>query len=246
MKTKNAFFEGFRDGIPIGLGYFAVAFSLGLVAKNAGLTPLQGFIASFTNLASAGENALFKAIQSSSKAFEIALITVVVNARYFLMSCALSQRFSSDIPFCHRFLVGFGITDEIFGISIARGKKIEPLYNYGALAFAVPMWSIATSLGIIAGTYLPVRIVSALSVALYGMFIAIIIPPAKRDPVNAVSVLSSFLLSYGFSVLPFVRNLSEGNRTIILTILIASVAAIVKPLPEESVESSEMENAENE
>jgi len=88
---RNVFFEGFRDGIPIGLGYFAVAFSLGIVAKNAGLTPLQGFIASFLNIASAGENALFKAIQSSAKVFEIALISIVINARYFLMSCFLAS-----------------------------------------------------------------------------------------------------------------------------------------------------------
>lgn len=243
---RNVFFEGFRDGIPIGLGYFAVAFSLGIVAKNAGLTPLQGFIASFLNIASAGENALFKAIQSSAKVFEIALISIVINARYFLMSCSLSQRFANDTPFYHRLLVGFGITDEIFGISIARGKNVEPLYNYGALLFAVPMWSIATSLGILAGTYLPVRIVSALSVALYGMFIAIIIPPAKRNPVIAISVLSGFVLSYGFSVLPHLKNLSEGNRTIILTILIASIAAVIKPLPKEPSEACKQETSENE
>ncbi|MBQ5998855.1 MAG: AzlC family ABC transporter permease [Treponema sp.] len=243
---RNVFLEGFRDGIPIGLGYFAVAFSLGIVAKNAGLTPLQGFIASFLNIASAGEYALFNAIQSAAKVAEIAAITVVINARYFLMSCSLSQRFSNDTPFYHRLLVGFGITDEIFGISIARGKNVEPMYNYGALLFAVPMWSVATSLGILAGTYLPVRIVSALSVALYGMFIAIIIPPSKRNPVIALSVLSSFVLSYGCSVMPYVKNLSEGNRTIILTILIASVAAIVKPLPQEPSESCKQEKTENE
>lgn len=120
---KNSILEGLRDGLPIGLGYFAVAFSLGIVAKNAGLTPLQGFIASFFNVASAGEYALFTSIQNSASYLEIAVITLVVNMRYLLMSCALSQRFDPKTPFIHRFFVGFGITDEIFGITIAR-----PLY----------------------------------------------------------------------------------------------------------------------
>ncbi len=227
---KDAFLQGFRDGIPIGLGYFAVAFSLGIVAKNASLTPLQGFIASFFNIASAGEYALFTSIQAKVSYVEIALITLVINARYFLMSCALSQRFSTDTPFIHRFFVGFGITDEVFGISIARAGALEPWYNYGALAFAVPMWSIATSLGIIAGTYLPVRAVSALSVALYGMFLAIIVPPAKRNPVIACSVAASFALSYASTLIPHIKELSGGSRTIIITVVIAAICALVRPI----------------
>lgn len=242
MKNK-AFFEGMRDSIPIGLGYFAVSFSLGIIAKNAGLTPLQGFIASFFNLASAGENALFNAILHIETYLEVAIITFVVNARYLLMSCSLSQKFNPDTKFIHRFFVGFGITDEIFGITIARPGFIEPLYNYGALAFAVPCWSIGTSLGIIAGTYLPVRIVSALSVALYGMFIAIFIPPAKKNLVIAIGVIVSFILSYLFNILPYIKDISSSTRTIILTVVIASVLAIVKPVKDE--ELAEKQGEEN-
>lgn len=238
---KNVFFEGLRDGFPIGLGYFAVAFSLGIVAKNAGLTPLQGFISSFLCVASAGEYALFTSIQAAASCLEIAIITLVVNARYLLMSCALSQKFDPKTPLIHRFLVGFGVTDEIFGITIARPGSINPVYNYGAIFIAVPLWSIGTSLGIIAGNFLPVRVVSALSVALYGMFLAIIVPPAKKNKVILISVIVSFIASYVCSVAPVIKDISGGTRTIILTVLISSVCAILKPIADEENSTKEAE-----
>lgn len=244
---KKAFFDGLRDGLPIGLGYFAVAFSLGIVARNAGLTPLQGFIASFTNVASAGEYALFTSIQAAASYLEIALITLVVNARYLLMSTALTQRFNPRTPLIHRFLVGFGITDEIFGITIARQGFINPIYNYGALLVAVPLWSAGTSLGIIAGNFLPARVVSALSVALYGMFLAIIVPPAKKSRVIMIAVLVSFAASYASTIIPVINGLSGGTRTIILTVLIASVTAILKPISDtDSVSDEAQKKSEQE
>lgn len=227
---KKVFFEGLRDGFPIGLGYFAVAFSLGIVAKNAGLTPLQGFIASILCVASAGEYALFTSIQSAASYLEIAIITLVVNARYLLMSCALSQRFDSKTPLFPRLLVGFGVTDEIFGISIARKGFVNPIYNYGAILIAAPLWAIGTSLGIIAGNFLPPRVVSALSVALYGMFLAIIVPPSKKNLTIAISVIISFIASYICSIAPVIKELSNGTRTIILTVLISSVVAVIRPI----------------
>lgn len=246
MKSEKskAFLEGLRDGLPIGLGYFAVAFSLGIVAKNAGLTPVQGFIASFFNVASAGEYALFTSIQAGASFLEIAIITLVVNARYMLMSCALSQRFNPDTNFIHRFFVGFGITDEIFGISIARKGFIEPVYNYGAIAISVPLWSIGTSLGIIAGNFLPARVVSALSVALYGMFIAIIIPPAKKSLTIAIAVIISMISSYVCTIAPYVKDLSGGTRTIILTVVISAVVALIKPVKDEPAVEPEVSATE--
>lgn len=248
MKDKiksYGFVRGLRDGLPIGLGYFAVAFSLGIVAQKAGLTPLQGFIASFFNVASAGENALFNSIIEKASYIEVAIITFVVNARYFLMSCSLSQRFSSETKFIHRLGVGFGVTDEIFGISIAQEGKLNPLYNYGAIAIAVPLWSIGTSLGIIAGNILPVRVVSALSVALYGMFLAIIIPPAKKNVIIAIAVIVSFIASYICGNIPFVKELSGGTRTIILTVLISSIVAIIKPIDDKESNSDAKSDCEN-
>ena len=233
MKNK-VFLEGMRDGLPIGLGYFAVSFSLGIVARNASLTPLQGFIASFFCVASAGEYALFTSMQTAASFIEIALITLVVNARYLLMSTALTQRFDSKTPLLHRFFIGFGVTDEIFGITIARPGYINPFYNYGALLVAIPLWSIGTSLGIIAGNFLPTRVVSSLSVALYGMFLAIIVPPAKKNIVIMVSVLVSFAASFIFTKLPLVSQLSGSTRTIILTVVISSIVALIKPIPDDN------------
>lgn len=238
---KKVFLDGIRDGIPIALGYFAVAFSLGIVAKKAALTPFQGFIASFFNVASAGENALFNEIINKATYFEVAVFTLVVNARYFLMSCSLSQKINPDTKFYHRFLIGFGITDEIFGISISRPGYVNPLYNYGAMIIAIPFWSIGTSLGIIAGNVLPNRVVSALSVALFGMFLAIIIPPAKKNLIIAIGVAVSFISSYMCGIIPYIREIDSGKRTIILTVLISAILAIIKPVEDDENSTSNSE-----
>lgn len=230
MKNK-VIIEGLRDGLPIGLGYFAVAFSLGIVARNAQVTPIQGFIASILNLASAGEYALFTSMAQKASFFEIALITLVINARYLLMSCALTQKFDEKTSLTHRLLVGFGVTDEIFGITIARKGTLNPYYNYGAILIAAPLWSLGTALGIWAGDLLPTNVVSALSVALYGMFLAVIVPPAKKRTVIKIAVLVSFLSSYLFCVIPYVQNLSGGTKTIILTVSISALLAVIKPVP---------------
>lgn len=230
MKNK-VIIEGLRDGLPIGLGYFAVAFSLGIVARNAQVTPIQGFIASILNLASAGEYALFTSMAQKASFFEIALITLVINARYLLMSCALTQKFDEKTSLTHRLLVGFGVTDEIFGITIARKGTLNPYYNYGAILIAAPLWSLGTALGIWAGDLLPTNVVSALSVALYGMFLAVIVPPAKKHTVIKIAVLVSFLSSYLFYIIPYVKNLSGGTKTIILTVSISALLAVIKPVP---------------
>lgn len=239
MNNKGVFWNGFRDGIPIGLGYFAVAFSLGIVAQGAGLNAVQGFFASFFCVASAGEYALFTSILHAASFLEIAIITLVVNARYLLMSCALSQRFDERAGLFHRLLVGFGVTDEIFGISIAQKGFVNPFYNYGAIAISVPLWSLGTSLGIIAGDKLPLRIVSAFSVALYGMFIAIFIPPAKKNLTIAVVVIVSFISSYLCGILPFVKDFSNGTRTIILTVVISAVVAVLRPIRDDEATDDE-------
>ncbi len=226
--------DGLHDGIPIGLGYLAVSFSLGIAAKNAGLTPFQSFLASLLCNASAGEYAGFTSISAGASFFEIAVITLIANARYLLMSCAMSQRAAPDMPLKHRMITGFYITDELFGIGIARSGYLNPYYIYGAVLIAMPCWAFGTALGTIAGNLLPFRIVSAFSVALYGMFLAIIIPPARKNKVLAVLVALSFVASYAFSVLPMVSALSEGTRTIILTVVLSSAAALLFPVKSEN------------
>jgi predicted branched-subunit amino acid permease len=230
---KQAFREGFKDGIPIGLGYFAVAFSLGILARNASFTPLQGFINSLLNHASAGEYAVYTVVAAASGFIEMAIMTLVVNARYLLMSTALSQKFDTKTSMLDRILVGFTVTDELFAITIKRPGFIEPIYNYGAFLIAAVCWSAGTSCGIVAGELMPLRLVSALSVALYGMFLACIMPEARKHRIVAVLIIISFVLSYIASRVSLFAGISSGTKTIILTVVIASIAAIAFPHPEE-------------
>ena len=233
---KNAFREGFRDGIPIGLGYFAVSFSLGILAKTAGFSPFQGFLVSLLNNASAGEYAVFTLVAAEASYVEVGIMTFVANARYLLMSTALSQKMHESTPVIHRLAVAFDVTDEIFAISVNRPGFINPYYNYGAFTIALPGWSIGTALGIIAGNLLPMRIVSAFSVALYGMFLACIIPAAKRSKVVAGTIIASFICSYFATVIPVIKDISSGTRIIILTVIIAAIVAFA--FPHEEVEDA--------
>ena len=231
--NKKVFLLGMQDGLPIGFGYLAVSFSLGIAGRKVGLTPLQGFLASFLTNASAGEYAAWTVIGEAAPYIEMFFAILIANARYFLMACALSQRFSPDTKLRHRLLVGFDLTDEIFGITIARPGYLNPFYSYGAMTVALPSWAIGTALGIVIGNILPVRAVSALSVSLYAMFLAIIMPPAKKDKVIAVLIAICFAASYAFARLPMFAFVSSGTRTIILTVVIAGVASILFPVKEE-------------
>lgn len=226
---KTAFLNGLRDGIPIGLGYLAVSFSLGITAKNAGLTAFQGFIVSFFCNASAGEYVGFTLIAAGATYLEMAIATLIANARYLLMSCAMSQRMQNETPLYHRLLMACDITDELFGIAVARPGYLNPYYTYGAVVIASPLWAAGTALGIIAGNVLPLRLVSALGVALYGMFIAIIIPPAKTNKIIAGIIIICFILSYTAGHIPLISEFSDGTRTIILTVVISAAAAVLFP-----------------
>lgn len=226
---KSAFYEGLRDGIPIGLGYFAVAFSLGIAYRNAGITAFQGFLTSITNATSAGQFAAVSIIAGNASYFEMALTTLIINARYFLMSAALSQKLSPKMPFFHRFLFGAVVTDELFGINIGRPGYLNPYYYYGAALAAVPSWATGTAVGIIAGNMLPQRIVGALVVALYGMFLAVIIPPARKHKIIFALVLCSFIASLVANVWAPLAALSGGTRIIVLTVTISAIAALFFP-----------------
>lgn len=224
--------EGLRDGVPIALGYLAVSFSLGIAARKVGLDAVQGFFASLFNNASAGEYAGFSVIGAGGSLLEMAVVMLVANARYLLMSCSMAQRFSPDTPLIHRVLVGFDLTDELFGIAIARPGEVDPYYSYGAMVVALPGWAFGGMAGVIAGSVLPERVVSALSVALFGMFLAIIIPPARKSRVVAGLVLASFATSALFAWAPLLSGLSEGVRTIILTVALSALAAALFPVDE--------------
>lgn len=242
-ENRIAFRSGMRNGIPIGLGYLAVSFSLGIAAKSAGLTPVQGFIVSLFCMASAGEYVGFLSIAAGAGYIEIAIATLVANARYMLMSTAMSQRLKPELSFKHRMLMAFGITDELFGIAIARPGYLNPYYSYGAFVVSSLPWALGTSLGIVAGNVLPVRLVSAFSVALYGMFLAVIIPPARKDKVIAGLIVICFGVSYVSRYVPFLRDMTDGTRTIVLTVLISVIAAIAFPRKVDNGEKEQREAA---
>lgn len=227
------FLRGMKDGIPISLGYFAVAFTLGITAKKAGMTPLQASLMSAAMLASAGQFAAINLIVSGAGFLEMIVTELVVNLRYLLMSSALSQKVRRDKPFYHRFLMAYEVTDEIFGISMAVKGRLHPAYMYGAVTVAAPGWVLGTLLGAVVGIILPARVMSALNVALYGMFLAVVIPPSRQSRIIAGVVLISMAASTAFSLLPVLKDISSGFQMIILTILVAGAAAYFFPVREE-------------
>ena len=234
MKKNITYWKrGLKDGIPICLGYIAVSFTFGIVAKKAGLTIFQAVIMSATNFTSAGQFAALGLIGTSAAYLEMAGMQLIINLRYCLMSCSLSQKLNPDTAFAHRFLIAFGITDEIFGISACKEGKLSPFYTYGIMCTALPGWAFGTFLGVLSGSILPGRIISALSIALYGMFMAVIIPPARGNKILSGLIIVSMLMSLGFAKIPIFNHISAGSKIIILTVLLAGIAAILFPLKED-------------
>ena len=249
MKKEGAgwFLRGMRDGLPIALGYFAVAFALGINAMRAEMTAFQAALMSFLNVTSAGEAAGIALLGVGTTYVELAFTQLVINMRYLLMSCSLSQKIAPETSMLHRFLIGYGVTDEIFGISMAVEGRLRPAYSYGAIAVAVPGWTLGTLLGALLGNALPARAVSALSVALYAMFLAIILPPARKSRVIAGVVVISMAASAGLHYL--VKGLSwswftDGFQIIFLTVAIAAVAALLFPVKETREKEEVSENGE--
>lgn len=236
-KRLEQFRYGLKDGIPIGLGYLAVSFSFGIMAKSAGIGTLEAAVMSITNLTSAGQFAALEIIENGAPFLEMAVAQLIINLRYCLMSCSLSQKLPSDMPFFHRFLISYGVTDEIFGVSVCRPGRLSPFYSYGLISAAVPGWTLGTLLGAVSGDLLPARLLSALNVALYGMFLAVVVPPSKGNRVLTGVVLVSMAASYIFTMIPVLNGISSGFKIIILTVIIAGIAAHLFPVKEESHES---------
>ena len=233
--NKKCFLQGMRNGIPIGLGYLAVSFSLGIAAKNAGLNAVQSFLTSLLCNASAGEYAGFTLIAAGASYIEVAVMMLIVNARYLVRCCSLSLLMNPETMSHHRLLFCFHFRYVLFAIAIARPGYLNPYYSYGAVLAAAPCWALGTALGTIAGNILPLRLVSAFSVALYGMFLAVIIPPARKNKRIAGIIIVCFAASFAAAYLPILSEISEGMRTILLTVIIAAAAAVLFPVnqPEE-------------
>ena len=227
------FLKGLKDGIPIMLGYFAVSIALGITARNAGMTAAQATVASALIMASAGQYIGFTLIAAGASYLEVVVMEAIANARYLLMSTALSQKVDPALPLRHRLLMGLWITDEIFGVSVSVEGRLNPYYNYGMAAVATPGWALGTLVGVVLGNALPLRVVSALSVGLYGMFLSIFVPPARKNRVIAGLVLLSFALSYAVNALSWFDGISSGMKIILLTVTISLGAALLFPVGKE-------------
>jgi len=235
--SKTKFVSGFRDGIPIALGYLAVSFGLGISCRAASLTPFQGFLLSLLNNASAGEYGGITIMAADEGFLVMAAMMLVINARYLLMSCALSQHLSPNTPLGFRLLIGFDMTDELFGIAIAQPGYLNVWYFIGAMCAAIPGWSFGTLLGVLCGNLMPQWAASGFSVMLFGMFLAIIIPEGRKNRVVLGFIVVSFLLSYAAAKLPLVCQLSDGMRILLLTVAISAAAAILFPHKEETAQA---------
>ena len=234
MSNKQCFLKGMKAGIPIAMGYFAVAIALGIAAVRAGVGAFAAAFASLLNNASAGEYIAFTLIAAGASYMELITMEAVANARYLLMSAALSQKLKVGTSTLKRLLLGFTVTDEIFGVSMMQEGYLNPYFTYGAFVVATTGWTGGTMLGALMGDILPASVVTALSVGLYGMFISVFVPEAKKNRIVALLVLVSFVLSAAFEYLPYISTLSSGLRVIILTVVISLGAALLFPIKEES------------
>lgn len=234
MSNKQCFLKGMKAGIPIAMGYFAVAIALGIAAVRAGVGAFAAAFASLLNNASAGEYIAFTLIAAGASYIELITMEAVANARYLLMSAALSQKLQSGTSMLKRLLLGFTVTDEIFGVSMMQEGYLNPYFTYGAFVVATTGWTGGTLLGALMGDILPASVVCALGVGLYGMFISVFVPEAKKNRIVALLVLLSFLLSAAFEYLPYISALSSGLRVIILTVIISLGAAIFFPIKEDA------------
>jgi len=227
---------GLREGVPIGLGYFAVGFTLGIAAKNAGITAFQMGLMSFMLHASAGQFAAITVIAGQSGYFAMFLTQLVINIRYLLMSAALSQKISPDTSLGKRMLLSYFVTDEIFGVSASVKGELNPFYNFGAISIGSPAWLLGTVLGVLVGNILPPDLTTALSVALYGMFLAVVIPASRESRTVAAVVAVSMAASLIFNLVPILAGISGSTKIIILTVGIAAIAAVIRPVADEEVQ----------
>lgn len=231
---KGIFTTGLRDGIPIALGYLAVSFSFGIAAVAAGLSPLEAILISMTNLTSAGQFAGIGIITAGGSFFELALSQFVINLRYSLMGISLSQKLDKSFTAPKRAVLGHALTDEIFGVSVSRTKPVTPLYFLGLATLPYIGWSLGTALGAVFGELLNPMLRDALSVAIYGMFIAIIVPEAKNSLKTAFIILLAVAISCVICYVPVFGFISDGFSIIICAVTASVIGALLFPVKEDT------------
>ena len=231
---KSALRQGIRRGIPIGLGYLSVSFAFGMKAVGDGLTVLQAVLISMTNLTSAGQIAALPLMVGGASLAEMALTQLTINLRYALMSLSLSRKLDGSMGTLQRLIFSFANTDEIFAVSSSQPGKVGKHYLYGLMLAPWIGWSLGTFLGAAAGTLLPVFVRTALGIAIYGMFLAIILPPARKNGHVCFVVLVAVALSLCFHYIPGLNQVSSGFVIIICGVLAAAAGAWLFPAEEEA------------
>lgn len=242
MREQNNFVAGIKDGLPICLGYLSVAFAFGITAVNSGLTIWQAVLISMLNVTSAGQLAGVPIIVGGGTLFELGLAQLIINLRYALMSVSLSQKFGKSVRLVDKFLVSFVNTDEVFAVSSSKGMDVGRNYMYGITLTPFLGWTLGTLLGAVAGNILPAIIISALGIAIYAMFVAIVTPTARKERPVLLCSLFAIALSCVFNYVPFLKEyISSGFIIIICTVVASVVFALVAPLPEEKAQEVEID-----
>lgn len=231
--VHNRMQQGLKDGIPIGIGYFSVSFTFGMLAVKSGISPFHAVLISLLNLTSAGQFAGLTVIITEASLIEMALTQLVINIRYALMSISLSQKLDSSVTLKNRMAIAYGNTDEIFAVASSKPGTVGKNYMYGLILVPVAGWVGGTLTGAVASTILPAAVISALGVALYGMFVAIVVLTAKEHKEVRSVVILALILSTAFYYLPVIKEISSGFMIIICTVLAAAVGAVLFPVKEE-------------
>ena len=240
MKKKSAFMAGLVDGLPICFGYLSVSFAFGIFAVGSGLTVWETLFISMTNVTSAGQLAAVPIITLGGTLAELASSQFVINLRYALMSISLSQRLDGSMTLPHRLAVAFVNTDEVFAVAASRPELVGKRYLYGLILTPYLGWGTGTLVGAAVGDLLPAFLTSALGIAIYGMFLAIIIPKAREDRPTAVCVVLAAVLSCLFRYVPLLSRVPSGFVIIICAVAASVVMAIVSPIPEKAQGESEV------
>lgn len=233
---NNGYYAGLRCGAPIGIGYLAVSFAYGISATLMGLSPLEAFLISLLNLTSAGQLAGTPIIAGGGSLVELAASQLVINSRYSLMSVSLSQKLGPSVRRGHRLYIGFANTDEIFAVAMSRPGSVGSKFMLGLMTLPIIGWTLGTLMGAIAGDILPAIIVTALSVSMYAMFIAIIVPAARDSVAVLLCILTAVLLSTLFYFVPPLTSVPSGFVIIIIAVLVSALFALLFPLKDEPEE----------
>ena len=228
-KVQNSYAYGIVKGLPIALGYLSVSFGFGITAVSKGIAPLETILISMTNLTSAGQVAGIAVIAACGTLIEMILTQLIINIRYCLMGLALTQKLDKSFTTFHRLLTSFGITDEVFAVAASERGMIGRRFMYGLITLPYLGWVLGTTLGVYANHILPGTVCAALGIAIYSMFMAIIIPPARDDKGVLWTVLISSLMSCGFYYIPVLSKLSQGFSIIICAFVAAGIMAYVAP-----------------